>query len=617
MKHRLLFICLLTVATSSFSQLLDDSTKAIYGGHSTYYFHERQVLEQDSSLFQEDTTLVTYHIWNYTYRKGTAYQDLGVLGSPQQSVFPEIKRNTGVRLGYDRNSAFVYQNEDIKYYDTKSPFSEMTYYQNVKGQEYFNGTFSRSAGENFNIGFQLTRFSAERQAGANTSEEGFMDVYNANAFTSIKGFKNKYRLLANFKYLDYETLENGGIFNDGDDNNADSLYDEFEQVNLSSVHAEDKRANYHLYHHFSFDSIGSLQLFQSFDRIKQRNYFTITDASVREETGLSNFDFFPGINIDSTQTRDSTVYTSYETVSGLKGRLGQLFYMGYAKLRTYDFNSLDSVETNISTGKEFYLGGELMRPLWKGALLRLEGELSEDGYLRSNSSLKSSLFDLNFNYLVAPADLLQTRLGNNHFQWDNDFSNVSTINLNATVKLEFDALKIQLKGDYLMNSDLVYYDQDVQPIQHNGSVGVTKVGAKIQYSLQKWVFTEESTFGASSNDAVIRIPSYFNHLQLAYRNSPKGKKYLVMIGLDVYSRGAYYAGAYMPMIQQFYLQDEIELKAYTWVDAFVSLRVKNARIFVKVPHVTQGVFGRGYQVTPYYTGTDRALELGFNWRFYN
>ena len=618
MKSRLLYLFVF-LSQFGFSQILDDTTKAIYGTHSTRYYYEREVIFNDTTVYKLDTTLDYHHLYNFTYTDGVPYQDLGAIGSPIKSIYPTARKTTGVQLGMDNTSRYAFGNEEIKYFDTKSPYSELTYYQNFKKQEFFNAKFSRSASKNFNVGFELTRIGADRQIGARTGNDQYVDAYAANIYTSINALKNHYRLLANFKYFDYQLNENGGVFDDGK-TSRDSLFLDFVQTNLSDISSQDRRANYHLYHHLSVDSTGSLQLFHTLDRERRRNIYSANGLNTKrpELAGLTYNDFFPAVNLDSTTVLDSTIFTVYENKLGLKGTFLDFFYMGYLKYRNYDYKRrLDSTEFQLNQGKEVYVGGALQRPLWEGASLLFSGEASANGYLLSQNTLKSTFLDLEFNYVVSPPSALVDTTFNNHFAWNTNFSNATDVEFKVRAKYKTVTLKTELFASYLLNKDYIYFNQNILPTQYSGAISTTRIGAKVQTNIGKFYVIEHAILGSTSNKAVIRIPSYFNHLQLSFRTQPREKHYLLMLGVDVFSRGKYYADAYMPYIQQFYLQDTFELQAYTWADVFVSIKVKNARIFLKMPHVTKGLFGPGYFVSPYYHGQGRTVELGFNWRFFD
>ena len=80
----------------------------------------------------------------------------------------------------------------------------------------------------------------------------------------------------------------------------------------------------------------------------------------------------------------------------------------------------------------------------------------------------------------------------------------------------------------------------------------------------------------------------------------------------------YFGNAYAPAIGQFYVQNEQKLTFYPVVDVFLNVKIKKARIFVKMEHLNQGIFRqKGYYVSPNYAMPERLFRLGFSWAFYN
>ena len=619
MRTHLIYILCLFVGVVQ-AQLLDDSTKQIYSTKTVRYQLEESIVRNDSNFQAIDTNLYDFHIYNYTYSKEGPRQDLGALGSPTRSIYPEARKITGVQLGMDNTSFFAFENNNVKYFDTKSPFSELNYFQNFKKQEYFDALFTRSAGENFNFGFKLTRLGSSRQLGANPSGSKFIDTYGATMFTHFKAFKNKYEVVANYKYYDYEIAENGGVFSLSKGNNQDSLFGDFTQVSLEGVGSQDRRSNYHLYQQFSFDSLKSIQVFHSYDRERRRTIYNElkSDVARTEINNNSNSSFYDFSTDSLSSIIDSTIFTVHENKLGFKGNVFDVFYMGYVRSRSFDYARVfDSTTTNLNRGNELYYGGVIQRDIMDGLKLSLQGEASDNGYLLSTNSFKHKQFEVGFNYVVSPPSLLEQSLYNDHFNWSNTFHNQTDTEIKASTNFKFQGLSTRIFAKYLMNTDLIYYDQTATPVQYDGKISTVTLGGSLAYTVGKFRFSNELTIGNTSNSAVIRIPTLFNHFQTSFKTTPKGSHYIVLLGVDVWSRSSYYANAYMPYIQQFYLQDEFLLNAYTWADVFLSLEIKNARIFLKMPHVTQGLMGKGYFVTPYYYGSQRVLELGFNWKFFD
>lgn len=619
MRTSFIYILCLVVGVVE-AQLLDDSTKQMYSTKTVRYQLEEAIVRNDSNFQAIDTNLYDFHIYNFSYSKEGARQDLGALGSPTRAIYPEVRKVTGVQLGMDNTSYFAFENDNIKYFDTKSPFSEMNYFQNFKKQEYFDALFTRSAGENFNFGFKLTRLGSSRQLGANPSGESFIDTYGATVFTHLKAFKNKYEVVANYKYYDYEINENGGVYSVSKGNNQDSLFGDFTQVNLVGVSSQDRRSNYLFHQQFAFDSLKSIQVFHAYDRERRRTIYNELNSDVprTEINNNSNSSFYAFTTDSLTSIIDSTIFTVHENKIGVKGTVFDLFYMGYARTRQYDYTRIyDSIATRLNNGNELYYGGVLERYIINDLKLSLQTEVSDNGYLLSQNLLKNKMFEVGLKYVVSPPALLEQSLYNDHFNWTNSFNNQTDMEIKAATNFTFQGLKTRLFAKYLTNSNLIYYNQSATPVQYDGQISTLTLGGSLAYTVGKFRFSNELTIGNTSNSNIIRIPSLFNHFQTSFKTTPKGSHYIVLFGVDVWSRSAYYANAYMPYIQQFYLQDEFLLNAYTWADVFLSLEIKNARIFLKMPHVTQGLMGEGYFVTPYYYGSQRVLELGFNWKFFD
>jgi hypothetical protein len=91
----------------------------------------------------------------------------------------------------------------------------------------------------------------------------------------------------------------------------------------------------------------------------------------------------------------------------------------------------------------------------------------------------------------------------------------------------------------------------------------------------------------------------------------------VFIGADV----VYYAPtqmmSFMPMVNQYNLDDIKMAGNYPFIDVFLNARIKTVRFFVKVTHVNSGLFGFKYYGANNYPLKDRTIQFGLNWVFIN
>jgi hypothetical protein len=119
------------------------------------------------------------------------------------------------------------------------------------------------------------------------------------------------------------------------------------------------------------------------------------------------------------------------------------------------------------------------------------------------------------------------------------------------------------------------------------------------------------------DSSVIRIPNFISENSLYYENDLFKKALRLQVGASLYYTSAYYADAYMPVTDQFYLQDKKKYGNYPFVDVFINARIKTVRIFFKMDHINSGFSGKKYVLTPGYPYPERAFKFGVSWRFFD
>jgi len=56
---------------------------------------------------------------------------------------------------------------------------------------------------------------------------------------------------------------------------------------------------------------------------------------------------------------------------------------------------------------------------------------------------------------------------------------------------------------------------------------------------------------------------------------------------------------------------------YPMIDFFIHMKIKTARIFLKVENLSDGIFANRYFLTPHYPQAGRLLQFGLSWRFFD
>ena len=145
--------------------IIDDSTKVIYGPTSTRYVLEEDIFNNRKKLYTMDTTMDNVHRYTYVQRSQNLYQDLGALGTPIRPVFVQEPTQLGAQSGYYVFDPYAYQTMGVKYFNTKSPFTDMYVALGGNSQNILRFDMAQNINSRWNIGFNVQRFTSEKQFG--------------------------------------------------------------------------------------------------------------------------------------------------------------------------------------------------------------------------------------------------------------------------------------------------------------------------------------------------------------------------------------------------------------------------------------------------------------------
>ena len=69
------------------SQVIDDSTKQVYGPKTSRYYFEKDVFLNRQTFYFIDTVIRDFHNFSYVQRNQNVYQDLGNIGTSIRPIF--------------------------------------------------------------------------------------------------------------------------------------------------------------------------------------------------------------------------------------------------------------------------------------------------------------------------------------------------------------------------------------------------------------------------------------------------------------------------------------------------------------------------------------------------
>jgi hypothetical protein len=501
------------------------------------------------------------------------------------------------------------------------------------GEQVFEAKHSRSIKKTANIGFSFERMAANKQIGlAGARQEGQIQHLGFVLFTHVQNKNEKYHLFANYIYTNHDAVEQGGI-RLGPNATPDSLFTyQDAPIRLPQAANEENRNSLHLTHFYTLAK-EYIKVFHTIDFRHQYNRFF--DDNVAKRTASEPPLFYPALRIDSTKTNDRSLYRELENIGGITGNHPLFFYKLYAKRRDASvkfltLSQIDAIDSSQvakvsrrSYGQNF-LGGETqfrLRDIFNITAVA-EYQLFRD-YLATVSARVKYFTFLQSRSSYSPT-ITQQLMESNHFFWDNNFDNIIADRTAASVHgiLWRNTLWAEIARVNLQN--YVIYNTAAQPEQLGRQLSFYTAQVRHQLRLKNFHADHTLAYNKLNNAAEIRMPTWLVNSKLYYQGFLFKKALYGQIGIETYLIDDYYADAYMPVTQQFYLQNKFKVpnynlseKPYPVVDLFLSADIKSFNVFLKMAHVNQGLPRNGYFTSPYYPGLSRSFVFGIKWMFYD
>jgi hypothetical protein len=604
------------------SRIIDDTTKQIYGPKTSRYFFEKDVFFNREIYHRIDTSIRDFHRYNYVQRNNNLYQDLGNIGTAMRPIYYQVPEVIGVTSGFQSYDPY-WQREEVRYFDTKSPYSNMHVILGGKGRSITRATYSRNINPRWNFGFTYRGLFIDKQIQRQGKGDRNVRSNYYDAYTTFQSKDSTYRLFFNFRRNKMQADEYGGVLL------RSNVFADYFNVNaqpsLTQAESDELRSNIHLYHQYKIG--GGLQLYHTFDKYRQTNDFldiakNNPDTKYYDTTFISRND----------STSDNVRFRSMRNEVGVKGSLLKLFYNGYYALRNYDMHYKYFLPGDIrvkTKGAENYVGGRMSLKL--DTLLDVTGwaeiEL-QSGNFRIDGKLASPWFEASLKqYQYAPSFLLQAYLGG-HDAWNNNFNSTNVTQFSGALHYKSSVLKVSpgvtftRLGNYVFLKQGDYPDnrQSVLPVQTSGQQVILSPELRLGITVLRHVnlkgYFLYTKVLKNPGDA-IQIPQMFMNGQLSYENIFFDGNLDMHAGVDFHWKSAYYANAYDVPIQQFYVQQTFKTPAFPLVDLFFDARIKRGRIFVKYNNLIQMITQEGYMLTPRFPGQRNVIDFGFDWSFYD
>ncbi len=628
------------------AQILDDSTKILYGPKTTRLIYEDEVLRDSTEGIPLDTSLTRWSQTRFWFHDSTFQQDLGNVGTASRPLLYQPNIQLGARFGRNVFDKYARNAAAIPYYDSRSPYSFFRVLQSGEGEQVFEFSYSRSLGKNFSIGASFERIASNKTLAARSSRDGLVEHTNLLLFGRYQNDNERYHLVFNISNARHTSVEQGGIRRLAGENAPQDLFNyDQQQVYLANATNKEDRDQVHFTHSYRLLGRG-LTVFHTFDAFRQYNSYNdralvdtirVVNRYTNGDTSITSVGqgilFYPRILRNTRATIDRAEFRQVENTVGLLGRTKAVEYRLYARYRAASLTSktlspnpdtLNLVTAIPKAFNQIFLGGRAAFNYRTIYAVEVAGEykLFDESWLRATvrtGPLSGEVLLTSY----APT-LTQQEFVGNHYEWHNVGANAlpNTTATHFTGRIRqrlpgFAGHYFEASASLVNINNLVYYGPEGTPISDNIARQLLIGFARHHIKIGRVGFDNQATYTRGGDVGSLRIPSLVAYSRAYYESYIFGKALFSQVGAEVYYQSRFRAYDYSPSTQQFYIQDHFTIRNYPIVDVFFVADIKTVSVFLKMAYVNQGLGANGYYTTPYYTGYPRRFQFGIKWNFFN
>ncbi len=631
-----------------YAQILNDSV-SVYGIKSTSYFYEEDYSYFGNKKRSLDSSISSINQYNRQFINNGLYQNLGVFGTASKSILPSFSQTVGLETGINSYDIYAQNPTRIKYYDSHSPYTNLDYFQGTTGENYLKGNVNRPISKNANIGLSVGRFTSRKIIGTTGNKllDRLADNYEVILYGAAKTKNDRYRVLFNLYSFKHFVNENGGLKNvlTKGNLNGDSLLESYPTDNVFWENIEartfDARRNVRIYHDIKFDSLAKIGLFHTFEWKERENMFYNEAINLPSSTDPNQL--LTNAYYSTKRTDNHYFYRGVENKLGIQGTNKLIDYQFFYKHRNYNLKQLSEQDTSKNSSYKLghlkaadqFMGGQL-RFKWNDKLyLQAKSEIMLNFSNNSIGSVKdlqvknAYLYEVTVNHVLGkigfrktstPPTIMQTYMNNNNFRWTNNVKDtlINTTTYFGQVAKNITRHRVALSIDYNKIANYRYFDSNALPSTAQTDVEIVTINGF--YGIRLWrIYLDNQVIytNVMKGEDYYRAPKIYNNSKLYYQAKLFDKVLLLNVGVEMRRFSAYKADAYMPVTQQFYLQNAIEAQGKPIFDFFLTGKIKECVLWFKMQNIYSETIGNKYFVTPNYPGMRTSFIFGVNWTLFN
>lgn len=636
----------------------DSLRKALDGKKDSVVFNSKYIRYTTLKLTKDsiqtvpiDTSLVGVQNFSPLVQPRNPTVGTGNLGLAAKSLLFNPSKTIGFDAGFHALDYYILNQEDVKFYKARSPFSSLYYVNGGEKEQMLKLILSQNIKKNWNFGADFNRIGAN---GAYTHQRG--DHLNADIFTWYESPNKRYNVWIDGVFNTLKAQENGSVVNqDVFTPKGNQLVNKLaESVRLYSAKQFWKRNSFLIkqsyfvgridstgknnsqnilptnkishtliYNNDSYsfkkdeeekDAVRVLPVATAYD-----NKFTNDSTTVKHIENEFIYSFFlrakgnsvikNELKIDAGIRHDFYKYAQYNLGSDKKELYAEasafqnLTLLGVLSYRFSNKVDLDLNVQQIFQGRNI---GDFMYEAKSNLLLsKKAGKVVMGAYLQNKS----------------PEEIFNAYHGN-HYSWNlrnsldrTKIANLSFSYLNDILKLDATA------AYYLVNNYLYFKEEDgkaksIIPVQESGAINLLKISVGKKFTYKSYHLDAYVVYQKTDQQRLLRTPEVYTFNSL-YKDHTFFKVLKTQIGFDMRYNTTYSALSYSPAASQFYNGSNVVFASKPIIDIWVKASLRRANLFLKYDYINQGLFSNGYYTVNDYPMQDKLLKFGVSWNFYD
>lgn len=617
-----------------------------------------------------DTTTFHANDFDPLYRKQTVYSTLSNVSQAHHSMRFPVSPLIGFNLDLPAFDQYIKTEKDLKAYLSLLTYSEIRYVMSFNNKEqHLNFKFGRQFEQGLFLSFE---YNVDYSAATFNNNESKNNYFWINVLYSTKN--QRYRALAYWFRNKIEVQENGGIINDDDYINQVESDNTAILTNLSNASNYIKVSGAGFKHYFNLlpqhkitpvtaidtlakDSIPNLTTDTIPSLITDSIPVTVTDSvTTRKFTlGRINHSFAYQRNqlFYNETSADAPFYAPYDTLLNSKTTdttIVQIFHnslswnsLGYQdysddiplyvyagvdydifNIKRYDY--LDEKIIPDQKHSQVGINGGIIINLFKSTTITGRAKLITLGYQIGDFNIDGKWrqylgtternlgkLTVDFNMKRQSPTWFEESYQSNHFRWNNDFHPATYLILGANYQYKF--FNVGFKHTTI--NDLIYFNQEARPAQYDGFASIEELYGNVSVSLWKFKIEGFVAMQKASNENIIHLPMLLGKLKVGFEQPIFRHAAVLHPSLTVHYFTKYYADAYMPALRTFYLQNDVRIGNYPFIDLALTINVKKADIYLQYSNMFLLTGNHNSFIAPHYPMRSSKLFLGINWRLFN